>query len=53
MTKQETALMEVGVFGHKGESLHHTPLPELFLPDDLGGHRFKYQVFSFRILDVV
>ncbi len=52
-TKQETALVEVGVFGHNGESLLHTPLLELSFPDDLGGHRFKYQFFSFRVLHVV
>jgi hypothetical protein len=53
MTKQETALVEVGVFGHNGESLLHTSLPELSFQDDLGGHCFKHQFFSFRVLHVV
>lgn len=44
----------------KGVSLFSSCRPELlcvacvlFSPDDLGSHRFKHQVFSFRVLDVV
>ena len=25
----------------------------LFIPDDLGGHRFKHQFFSLRVLDII
>jgi hypothetical protein len=30
-TKQETALVEVGVFGHNGESLLHSMAPHGFI----------------------